>query len=266
MDIPFIRFAFPLLILYGYWYAFMDNPWVDPPQEELSSDPNHLSQTAAREILGQGRKLLVEEKYEEALTPFLRLHKAFPENHIYQQNLAQSYEHLERYKEADEMWEQFLQNSPTPIEACPQIGLDYRAQGKTREAFHAFERCHTIEENADTLLFYANALEREGQFRKALELYQKAVLRAPDYSDVVVGLARAEARTGKAVAARPLIDKILENKPDDVEALLTAGLVYSELGERRTALRHLEHARKLAPGYSDVSFLIGRIRRERSSQ
>jgi len=266
VDIPFIRFAFPLLILYGYWHAFVTNPWVDPPQEERSGAPNYLSETATREILDQGRKLLAQNKFEESLGPFRRLHATFPDNHIYLESLARAYERLERYKEADEMWEQYLQYSPTPIEACPQIGLDYRAQGRPDEALKAFERCHAIEENPDTLLFYANALEREGQFRRALELYERALERAPNYTDVAVGLARVEARTGKASLGRPRIEDILKNKPNDVDALQTAGIVYSELGKRAMALRYLERAHKLAPDDNEINLLLRTIRREKSSQ
>lgn len=262
MDIPFIRFAFPVLILCAYWHTFVTDPWVDPTPAEMSGDPNHLSPDAARKLLDESRGLLEQEKYNEAVAPLLRLRQAFPESAIYLQSLAQTYEHLARYQDAVQLWEQFLQYSPTPIEACPQIGLDYRELGEAPEALRSFERCHTIEENADTLLFLANALEREGQFRRALDLYQKAVERAPDYSDAGVGLARVEARLGQVADARPRIETILKGKPDDVEALLTAGLVYAQLGEKSRALTYLRHAHQLAPGYGDIDLIMRKIRRE----
>jgi tetratricopeptide (TPR) repeat protein len=261
VDIPFIRLAFPLLILYGYWYAFVSNPWVDQPFDPASNDPNYLSQQKAQTLVDESRALIAQNKFEEALIPLQRLHKGFPENHIYLQSLAETYDHLSRYKDANEMWEQYLLYSPTPIEGCPQVGLDYRRQGKEAEALKAFERCHAIEENSDTLLFYGNALERQGQFAKALELYQKAIESTPHYADVGVSLARVEARLGQAAAAKPRIDEILKTRPDDPEALIAAGVVYSALGQRSAALRFLEHARTLSPDYKDIAVLMRMVRR-----
>lgn len=260
MDIPFIRFAFPVLILYGFWYWLVANPWSNP-EEDVVHDANYLSQEAAQDLLGKSRDLFAQGKYEEAVSPLHRLRQAYPENHIYIQALGQAYDHLKEYKEADEMWELYLQFSPTPIEGCPQVGLDYREQGKDAEALKAFERCHDIEENSDTLLFYANALERHGQVQKAVPLYEKAIIRAPDYPDVVIGLARVYAQTGRAAAARPLIDKMLPLQPNNSDALLAAGLVYSETGERAQALRYLRHAQEVAPEDNDIGVLIRRIAR-----
>jgi tetratricopeptide (TPR) repeat protein len=261
VDIPFIRFAFPLLILYLAWYMLVASPWTDSG-EDVVRDPNHLSQDAARELLARSRELVEEGKYEEALTPLHRLHMAYPENHIYLQGLAQAYDHLSKWEQATEMWEQYLEFSPTPIEGCPQIGLDYRQQGKAKDAFKAFERCHEIEENSDTLLFYANASEREGQFEKALELYEKAAALSPNYPDVQVGIARVESRLGRVAAARTRIDKVLSANPKDVEGLLVAGLVYAQSGQRNKALRYLRDAHELAPGYQDIELVMQRIRRE----
>jgi tetratricopeptide (TPR) repeat protein len=266
VDIPFIRFALPALILYLFWNTFVNNPWVDEPLTDMVTSPNYISPNAARELLEQSRALITQGQQEEALNPLLRLHKAYPEDHIYIQELAETYDRLSRFKEGAEMWELYLQYSPTAVEGCPQVGLDYQRQNKPREAFKAFEKCWTIEANADNLFFYAHALEMDGQFQKALGLYQKGLARSPDYPDLVIGLARVQARLGHAAAARPAIEKILNRLPDNVDALLAAGMVYSEIGDTSTALRHLEHARRLSPQNRDVQLVIYRVSRQDASQ
>ena len=259
MDIPFIRFALPALILYLFWNTFIVDPWVGEPIEDLSKNPNYISPNAARELLEQSRTLIAQTQYEAALNPLLRLHKAYPEDHIYIQELAETYDRLSMYKEGGEMWEQYLQNSPTPIEGCPQVAFDYQKQGKSKEAFKAFERCWTIEANADMIFFYAHALEIDGQFEKALGLYQKGIARAPDYPDLAIGLARVQSHLGQSAAARPGIDAVLQKHPENVDALLAAGMVYSELGDTRTALLHLRHALQLSPQSTDVRQVLARV-------
>src|SRR4029077_21214130 len=107
-------------------------------------------------------------------------------------------------------WEQYLQYSPTAIDGCPQVAFDYQKQNKPEEAFKAFERCWMIEADADTIFFYAHALETDGQFEKALKLYLDGIKRAPNYPDIQIGLARVQSRLGQAAAARPLIDTVLQ--------------------------------------------------------
>ncbi len=266
MDIPFIRFAFPVLILYLFWNTFIVNPWVDEAGAESSNNPNYISPNAARELLEESRSLILKAEYQPALTPLLRLHKAYPEDHIYIAQLGETYDRLEMYKEGAEMWELYLQYAPTPVDGCPQIAFDYQKQGKDQEAFKAFERCWMIEADADTIFFYAHALEMDGQFAKALKLYRDGIKRAPNYPDIQIGLARVLARLGESVEARPGIDKVLERRPDNVDALLAAGMVYAGLGDPRTALVHLRHAQKLAPQDNDVRQVLARVSRQATSR
>jgi tetratricopeptide (TPR) repeat protein len=266
VDIPFVRFAFPLLILYLFWYNWVANPWVDAPIIDLNADPNHLTVEAAQELLSQSRKLTEAARYEEAIGPLTKLHKAYPEDHIYLGQLAENYERIEHFKEAADMWEKYMQYAPSPVDACPQIAFDYERQGLAAETFKAHEHCWQVEENSDTLFFYAHALELEGQFQKALGLYLKGLARSPNYPDIVIGTARCQARLGQGAAAKPRIDKMLQQRPDNIDALVAAGLVYEELGDYSTAMKHLKHAQTLAPQNSDVRQVLARVIRSGRSR
>jgi tetratricopeptide (TPR) repeat protein len=267
LDIPFIRFAFPVLILYAFWWILVANPWVDDTAGDDTTSPNALSTAATRELLEESRALIQSNRLEEALVPLKKLHAAYPEDQIYSQQMAETYERLSMFREAAESWENYLEYSPTPIEACPQIAFAYQKQGKRREALKAFERCWSIDEqNVDSIVSYAHALEMEGQFGRAKELYQKGVRLAPHYPDLAVGLARVQARMGEAAAARPRIDAVLREHPDDADALLAAGLVYWKLGEIPTAIRYLERGRRIAPAYRDIGTILAQVRREARTQ
>jgi len=180
MDIPFVRFAVPCLILYMFYWVFALNPYVDDGGDDAS-------QSAARSqvLLARSKALLREGKLQEALTPTLELHKMYPENHIYVGQLAHIYMSLGRYREEAAMWEKFLQTAPLPWEGCPAIGLAYRHQGLERKAFDAFERCLKLDGgNSDSLFFHGHALERQGQFGRALEMYNRGLQVSPDYPDL----------------------------------------------------------------------------------
>ena len=71
----------------------------------------------------------------------MKLHKEFPDSHIYQYDLAEIQHALKRYKDESAMWELFMQHSPIPGDGCPQIGESYRAQGMEAETLKAFHLC-----------------------------------------------------------------------------------------------------------------------------
>jgi len=255
MDIPFIRFAFPVFILYLFWSVLLANPWV----EETQASNKKLEQM--QELVARGKELIAAGRLEEALDPSLQLHKAYPENQIYIKQLADIYDSLGRFTEAAPMWEHYLEYSPTPIEGCPQIALAYRNLGQRAEEAKAFERCWHIEANSDTILFYAHSLEMQGQYGRALELYRDGFSRAPDYADMAVGLARIQMRVGQIAEARTGIAKVLEKAPDNVDGLLVAGMVFARTGERAAAIRYLEKARTLAPDYKELGEVLASVRR-----
>ena len=259
MDVPFIRFAFPALILYLFWWAFVVNPYMDEAAEE-NADGHSLSVSATQEMLALSRQLIKDKRLQEALVPLSRLHLAYPENQIYLQQLAETHDALGNYREAAKMWEGYLQYSPTPLEGCPQIGQSYDKAGMAAESLNAFERCWKIDQDySDSILFYAHALELDGQFKKALELYQHGVKLNPGYTDLNIGLARMEMRAGQYASARTRIDKVLVNYPNYADALLTAGLVYSSQGDKRGAIKLLEHAHELSPKYKDVIAVLDHL-------
>jgi tetratricopeptide (TPR) repeat protein len=259
VDIPFIRFAFPTLILYLFWWGFVLNPYLDEAAEE-KADGHSLSVASTQEMLSLSRQLIKASRMQEALAPLLRLHEAYPENQIYLQQLAETYDALGRYTEAAKMWEGYLQYSPTPLEGCPQVGLSYDKAGMAAESLGAFERCWKLDKDySDSILFYGHALELDGQFKKALEMYQHGVKLSPGYSDLILGLARMEVRNGMAAAARPRVDKVLVTHPNYADALLTAGLVYSANGDKRNAIRYLQHAHEVSPNYKDVILVLERL-------
>jgi tetratricopeptide (TPR) repeat protein len=258
MDIPSVRFLLPCFVLYSAWWCLYQNPYVEEGPDDGTET---MSNERAQRLLARSRALVEERRYAAALSPTLELYQKFPENSIYINQLARIYHELERWKEEAAMWEQFLIYSPMPVEGCPQIGIAYRKMGNEADAYKAFERCLAIEENSDNLLFMAHALEKRGQYGKAEELYSKALLRAPDYTDVVLGKARCEVRNGKADSAKERVMKVLQHLPDNADALLAAAMACMGKGEYREAKEYLVRGRRVRPTDNDFRILLAKANR-----
>jgi tetratricopeptide (TPR) repeat protein len=213
-------------------------------------------------LLSASSTLLNEGKYQDALQAMLKLHEAYPENHIYISKLADIYDRLGLYKEEAEMWEQFLDHAHRPLEACPQIGQAYWKQGvlKEKEAISAFERCLAFDpSNTDSIFYLAHALEMSGQFDRAGELYQRGLTFDPKYTDLRLGLARVWLQQDKLEKAKESALGVLGGSPDNVDALLIAGLVDAKEGNLREAKKFLERGAKLSPGYTDFHIALAKI-------
>ena len=256
-----VRILSPLLTLGVFYWALFGNLAVQSTVDIQGVVPSaQLTPEESRQLLEQSTVLRRQAKYEEALVPILRLHRAYPENQIYIDHLATLYGQLGRHKDEAEYWEKYLQRAPVPVEACPQIGKAYEKQGLARKAIDAYERCLAIEpENTDSIFFLAHALEMAKQFDRAAELYAGGATLAPEYHDMRVGLARVRLHQGRYDQARAAAGEVLEHSPNNVDAMLVLGLANWREGHRLEAKQFLERGVKLSQGYSDFYVALGGI-------
>ena len=264
MDIPFIRFALPLVILYFYWNVLIANPWVE---EAADSNPNAISIAKSQQLLDKSKKLVQAGQLREALAPSLQLYQAFPENDIYIQQLAQIYDELGQYEDSARMWEHYMQYAPTPIDGCPMLGFAYEKLGRMGDAYKAHERCWQFSQNnGDMIFFYAHSLERQGEFARAIKLYEQGLKRFPNYPDLQIGLARSEMQLGQFAASRKALDHVLATPPDNSDALVASGLLHLRMGQSAAALRDLELAHRVSPKYKEAELLLTQLRGSRAKR
>jgi len=256
MGIPFLRFALPLAVLYLYYRLLVLDPWIEQPDRTGDAAGSSLTPDEARALVDRSKSLLAEKHYEQALPPMIRLNRAFPENHIYIEELANTYASLGRFADESRMWEQYLQYAPVPSEACPQIGIAYDNQSRPDAAENAFQRCYQAEPNADNILYYAHALERKGDYARAGDLYRQGLKRAPNYPDLRLGLARIDLFQGRRAEALQRALAVLDRSPDNVDGLLVAGMACARLGEVRRAREYLQHGLRLSPNYRDLQIAL----------
>jgi tetratricopeptide (TPR) repeat protein len=246
------RIALPLLVLGVAYLAIKQYP--------RGAGRARLTPEESSALLDESKGLLKEHKYAEALAPSQKLYEAYPDNHIYIEQMADIYDQLHRYKEEAEFWERYRQHAPQPITACPRIGQAYQKQGMPKEAIFAFEWCLSLDpNNADFIFSLAHSLERNAEFERAAEVYARGIAISPDYSDLRIGLARAQIHLDKISQAEETALQVLKQTPDNTDALFVLGFAYYRGGDLVQARQYLEKGVKRAEGNTDFYVLLGQI-------
>jgi tetratricopeptide (TPR) repeat protein len=247
-----IRLVLAVLILGLFYGALFYVPKTTKKPE--------LAPAESQSLLNLSKDLLKDRKYQEALVPAQKLYEAYPDNHIYIEQMADIYDQLHRYKEEAEFWERYRQHAPLPITACPEIGQAYQKAGMAKEAIAAFEWCLSLDTaNTDSIFSLAHSLERNGEFDRAAEIYSRGLRISPDNSDLLIGLARVQIHLDKISQAEETAIRVLKKMPDNTDALFVLGMAYYWDGDLVHAREYLENGVKKAAGNSDFYILLGKI-------
>ncbi len=223
------------------------------------SDQIDASAASAQEWLTASRDAYEAAQYEDALQPTIELTRAFPNQQVYAERLAQIYRHLDRPADEAAAWEQVVAVSPTPVDACPAMPDAYvRAAGLTEQAIDAFARCAAFEpENTDMLFYLGRAQEQAGHPDLAEKSFREAVRIEGTNGDSQLGLARLALRAGRVEAAKRAAVAVLTMYPNHADALLLAGQGAQRLGQAAEARRYLERALAVSETYADVHIALG---------
>lgn len=102
-------------------------------------------------------------------------------------------------------------------------------------------------------------LAEENQFEAAEHELELADGLRPENYDILLNQGMASLHCKHYEKAESALNRALLTKPDSVEGLETLGRVYFDQNRLIDALEVLVRARKLAPGHTDVIFLMARI-------
>lgn len=197
--------------------------------------PEAVAVARSRELATRIRLLVGNERHGEALAPTLEIVRLNPANQFYIKQLADIYDRIGRPADAAEAWEEFVDRSPTPVEACPAIGRAYEKIGDIAKAHDAYRRCVGFDSRDPDMSFYlGHAYERSGDLARAKEAYQAGLALTPAYSDLQIGLARIDLRENRPADAMTKARDALERNAENCDALLVAGLASMRLKQKTT--------------------------------
>ena len=204
---PAIRLAFAVALLALYYQTLLGTttPVAAPP---VTADEATLADIDTSQVaFSSGR-------YAEALAPTERLTQTLPGQAMYFDRLARILRELGRPRDEARAWEEVFRTSPTPVDACPMLGVAYDRIPDPAGALGAYERCVGVEpQDPDLLLLLGraySAAERRDEARKVLE---QALAIAPDYPDLHLLLGVRNFADGDLTTARTRFERFLALAP-----------------------------------------------------
>ena len=202
---------------------------------EIDLDPKHIEVEKHYE---QGRKLMKEGRYEEALTSFKRILSVFENAEIYYNmgyiNTAQG-----KYNEAILCFRKATQIDQTFARAYRMMGKVYIKLGQTKKAEKALERAAEIyldknmDRNAEQILHEVAKLNpktinvynslgiiyrRQQKYAEAVKQYKKAIKVSPNDENIYYNLSRVYLASKDLICAEKAVLRALKINPEFAEA------------------------------------------------
>jgi len=222
--------------------------------------PARLSPEKAKALWAQVQEASDEGEPARTLGLVQKLLRGAPNNPIYLSAQARAYAQLNDFPKEAASWELFITVTPTPTDACPQLGQAYEKLGRTDQAIAAHRRCLALDPSQpDLALFLALPLEQAGQSQEAKTLYSSILRTTPDYSDAKLGLARILREEGDRAQAQRLVDEVLKAHPKNVDALLAGAQLAEAMGQFARAQALLRTAVSQSPSYADLYRILARV-------
>lgn len=222
--------------------------------------PARLSPEKAKALWAQAREAQEAGEPARALGLVQKLLRFAPDNPHYIEAQAQAYAGLDDYAKEAASWEIFITVTPTPTNACPQLGRAYQKLGRAEQAVAAHRRCLALNPSQPDLhLFLALALERSGEAAEAKAHYEQVLRLAPGYQDARLGLARILRREGAGAEAQRLVEEVLKAQPGSVDALLAGAQSAEAAGRLDRAHAMLSAAVEKSPDYADLYRILARV-------
>jgi len=194
-----------------------------------------------------------QDRAQEAIDFYTRVPSTSPVKRIAELQLALNLADLERYDESVKHLEALVAADPDDMRAYLSLGSVQAAREDYRAAAAVYDRAIArlaTPVQADWNLFYQRGIahervkewpKAEADFRKALELYpdQPQVLNYLGYSWIDMGMNLEEGLR--------LIQKAVDQRPDDGFIVDSLGWAYFKLGRLDDAVREMERAVSLKP-------------------
>ncbi|MBV9406758.1 MAG: tetratricopeptide repeat protein [Acidobacteriaceae bacterium] len=173
---------------------------------------------------------------------------------------AQEAHRAQQYGDEAKLWQDFMDHSGAPQEACPQIGKAYELAGDVDGSVQAYEKCVSLDGgNVDTLIGFAHVLQQKRDFNRAATLYRQCVSKDPKNLDAQTGLALVALKEGQLSEAQQEAKDILHKAPTSTDALLIAGIVAWREGRLAEAETIFLRGAGLDDRRADFHAFLGRI-------
>ena len=201
---------------------------------------------------------------------------------------------LRRYDEAAEVFERILKLRGDNVETLLHLGADLIRSGQPRRALPVLERAAELDPHCEAsycqrvaayaqledhqqaeVMFYlarqitdecpdcldhlGHSLAMRDEMKRAIWCWQQVMRLDPQHPGVPGSLARAYWQLGQNELARHYIEQQVRDEPDDVEPVMTAGILLMEMGRTAEAGDRFRRALELDPTLPDAHLYLGEL-------
>ncbi|MCA9740040.1 MAG: tetratricopeptide repeat protein [Deferribacteres bacterium] len=162
---------------------------------------------------------------DKAIESYQSLMKLAPDNKAYQEDYAALLASTGRESEAIDQKMELLQANPNDTKLLLDLAMYYKKERNWDEASTYYERYLAIQDDAFAIEDLADIYQNNGEFRKAIGVY----------------------------------DRILAKKPNDVKAIAGQAESYRELGDLQRALQLAQKASRIDSKYGRAYLVAGQV-------
>jgi tetratricopeptide (TPR) repeat protein len=163
-----------------------------------------------------------------------------------------------RLPQAEAIYRQILQVTPTYVDALHLLGLIAYQVGNSEAAVELISKAISImPAYAEAHYNLGNAYQAQGKLDEAIKHYHKALALRPDYAEAYLNIGNAFKKQGKLDEAVRCYSKARTIKPDYAEAHSNLGLILQEQGKLDASIESCRKALALSPDYAEAHNNLG---------
>ena len=202
-------------------------------RQAMESDPRYT-----KAVVNLERALEVSGDFSDALIELEKLVKLSPDNAEIRSRLAGLYLKMERYPEALEQAEHALEWEPESVPALRIQGAAQRVMGNDSAAQASFEKILSLDPgNYSFLLDLADIHFHRKEYKEAEERIQSYLIRRPNDRNAKLLLGKLYTEMGNRTHAIQVFEELSRADPNDTEALAAAAELLKDAGSLEKALR-----------------------------
>lgn len=211
-----------------------------------------------------GRVLMRLGRIDEGMEQFRRALSARPNSAPLHTEMGLALYNASRYKEALEAFERAIAITPNSSVSLTQAGAASQAMGDNARALAYYERATAIQPRPETFSSMGTIYYEQGEFQKAANAYEAALLIRPLGAVTHRNLGDAYMRLGRTADARRAYQQAVQRaeaevavRPTDARALARLAVYQAKSGDDAAARRSLAQAEKITEADEQVHLRAG---------
>ncbi|HEY8500151.1 MAG TPA: stalk domain-containing protein, partial [Clostridia bacterium] len=213
----------------------------------------------------KGKALYSQGKYEEAIVTYDKCLELRPDNFDILANKGLCYLELGDLAKAEEIANAVIEANNQNKLAYNLLGLVYYKQEKFKDSYKLFEKAVAIDKNYyDACINMTSALFNMGSYTKCVNAADEFLKRFPNDRYLLLIKATSLSKQGNSRKAIEVYQQILSLDPsNDFVAMTYIALEYEKLQEFDKAQEYADRAKSVYPNYSLLVYLMEKLEYER---